>query len=76
MPQSSKARAAETPRDRLYAEIVAVAQTGLERFYAEFPEYAEDDRAKEAANWSLRGVRRILQVLDKYEISDPPEEGR
>ena len=47
-----------------------MAKEGLARYYAEFPDRAGDDRAGDAAAWSLRGIGRILRVLDKYDIRD------
>ena len=61
-------------RADLYARIVAVARDGLARYYSEYPEMANDERAKESARWSMRGVIRILRLLDEYEIE--PRERR
>lgn len=59
------------PRKRAYAEIVTVAKEGLARYYGEYPELLGDKRASEALAWSMRGVARILRLLDKYVITDP-----
>lgn len=57
-------------RKRAYEAIVQVAKEGLARYYAEFPERLGDDRAAEALAWSMRGVARIIRVLDQYDIRD------
>jgi hypothetical protein len=61
-----------TARERCYAEIVNVAPEALARYYAEYPERLLDERAREAQAWSVRGMKRILLILDKYEITDIP----
>ncbi|MBA2720995.1 MAG: hypothetical protein H0U52_17400 [Chloroflexi bacterium] len=57
-------------RKRAYEEIVKVAKEGLARYYAEFPDRLGDDRAADALAWSMRGVGRIIGVLDRYDIRD------
>lgn len=57
-------------RKRAYEQVVAVAKEGLARYYAEFPERIGDERAADALAWSMRGVKRILRVLDQYDIRD------
>ncbi len=59
-----------TARERLRAEIVALVKDGLKRYYQEFPERAEDERAGDALAWSWRGAKRVLDVIDRYEIRD------
>lgn len=57
-------------RKRAYEEIVRVAKEGLARYYAEFPERIGDERAADALGWSMRGIGRIIRVLDGYDIRD------
>lgn len=64
------------PRKRLYADIVTLAKEGLARYYAEYPELLGDKRAKEALDWSLRGVGRILRRLDQCDITDKPSKAK
>ena len=59
-------------QERCYAEIVNEATEGLARYYREYEERIDDQRSKDAQEWSMRGVKRILKVLDKYEISEKP----
>lgn len=63
-------------RKRAYEEIVRVAKEGLARYYAEFPERLGDERANDALAWSMRGIGRVLRVLDAYEIRDRKAEVR
>ncbi len=60
-------------RKRAYEQIVAVAKEGLARYYAEFPERLGDERAADALAWSMRGVGRMIRVLEQYEIRDRPK---
>ncbi len=60
------------PRKRAYAQVVAIAKEGLARYYLEFPDRLTDERAADALAWSMRGVGRIIKVLDQYEIRDRP----
>lgn len=55
-------------RQELYDKIVQMTRDGISRYYAEYPEYIGDDRANEALEWSLRGIARILHLLDDYDI--------
>ena len=57
-------------RKRLAEDIVRVAKEGLARYYAEFPERIGDERAADALAWSMRGVGRILRLLDNYDVRD------
>ena len=59
-----------TARERLRAEIVAVVKEGLKRYYQEFPERVDDERAGDALAWSWRGAKRVLDAIDHYEIRD------
>ncbi len=59
-------------RKRAYEQIVTIAKEGLARYYAEFPELIGDERAKDALAWSMRGIGRIIRVLDQYDIRDRP----
>lgn len=59
-------------RKQAYEQIVTLAKEGLARYYAEFPERLGDDRAGDALAWSMRGIGRILRVLDQYEIRERP----
>lgn len=59
-----------TARERLRAEIVAVVKEGLKRYYQEFPERVADERSGDALAWSWRGAKRVLDVIDRYEIRD------
>ncbi len=63
-----------TPRQRLYTSIVQMTRTGLERYYKEHPDRLGDARSFDAAEWSMRGIQRILAEIDKYEVMD--REGR
>lgn len=63
-------------RQRCYDEVVAEAKEGMERYYREFPERAQDGRAKDALDWSLRGIGRILRILDRYEITEKEGKGQ
>lgn len=56
-------------RKELYAAIVAQARDALARYYAEWPERLDNERSKDALEWSMRGVGRILRLLDGYEIT-------
>ncbi len=66
----------DSVRDRVYTEITQVAKEGLARYYGEYPELLGDDRAKEALAWSMRGIKRILRVLDGVEITDRPAKAK
>lgn len=57
-------------RKRVYSQIVALAKEGHARYYAEFPERLADERSTEALSWSMRGIGRIIRVLDEYDIRD------
>lgn len=59
-------------RKRCYEQVVTSAKEGLARYYAEFPERLGDERAADALAWSMRGVTRIIRVLDQYDIRDKP----
>lgn len=59
-------------RQRAYEQIVTLAKEGLARYYQEFPERLGDDRASDALAWSMRGIGRIVRVLDQYDIRDRP----
>ncbi len=59
-------------RKRLYAQVVAIAKEGLGRYYAEFPDRIGDERAADALAWSMRGVGRLIKVLEQYDIRDKP----
>ncbi len=59
-------------RKRVYAELVTIAKEGLARYYLEFPERLADDRAADALAWSMRGVGRMIRVLDQYDIRERP----
>jgi hypothetical protein len=60
----------KTARERLRAEIVKVMTDSFKRYAAEFPERIDDERNRDAVAWSYRGMGRILQALDGYEIRD------
>ncbi len=59
-------------RKQAYEQIVAIAKEGLARYYAEFPERLGEERAADALAWSMRGIGRIIRVLDQYDIRDRP----
>ncbi len=59
----------KTERQQLYDRIVIEAQAGLSRYYSEFPERTGDARAEDALAWSLRGIGRILKILDEYDCT-------
>lgn len=62
-------------RKKCYEQVVTVGKEGLARYYAEFPERLADDRANDALAWSMRGIGRIIRVLDQYEIRERPVKG-
>ncbi len=62
----------DASRKRCYEQLVAVAREGLARYYAEFPDRLGDERAADALAWSMRGVGRMIRVLDQYDIRDKP----
>jgi len=59
----------DADRQRCYSEINEVVKVAMERFVAEFPEYADDDRHREALAWSVRGITRVYHILDRYIIT-------
>lgn len=59
-------------RKRAYGQIVVIAKEGLARYYAEFPERIGDERATDALAWSMRGIARIIRVLDEFDIRERP----
>lgn len=65
----------DSVRNRAYTEIAQAAKEGLARYYAEFPDRLGDERAADALAWSMRGINRILRVLDGYEIRERPSKG-
>lgn len=64
----------DTARERLRQAMVQEAKDGLARYYHEFPERIGDERATDALAWSLRGVQRMVRLLDQYDIRDKPPE--
>lgn len=63
----------DAARQRAYEQIVTIAKEGLARYYQEFPDRLGDDRAADALAWSMRGVARLIRVLDQYDIRDRPK---
>jgi hypothetical protein len=59
----------QAAREQLYEKIIISAREGLARYYMEFPDRIGDVRAKDALEWSLRGVSRLLRIIDEYEVS-------
>jgi hypothetical protein len=59
-------------RQRCYDEVVACVRDGLARYYLEFGDRLGDQRAADAVEWSLRGLERILEILDEYGITELP----
>ena len=56
-------------RKELYAAIVAQARDSLARYYSEWPERLDNERSKDALEWSMRGIGRVLRLLDGYDIT-------
>jgi DNA-binding protein Fis len=63
----------KSAKETLRKEIVEEAKQGLARYYMEYPERLDGERSKDAYDWSLRGVIRILALLDKYDIRSARE---
>ncbi len=59
----------KTERQVLYDRIVKETRDALARYYSEFPERTGDARAEDALAWSLRGIGRILKILDEYDCT-------
>lgn len=60
-------------REELYERLMAEAEEGLRRYYAEYPERANDLRSADAIAWSQRGLRRVLRCLDEYDFKKKTE---
>lgn len=60
----------QSARAKLYADITEIMKDSFERYGGEFPDRIGDERNIEAVSWSIRGLNRILRLLDKYEISE------
>ncbi len=56
-------------RKELYAKIVAEARDALGRYYLEYPDRLDGTRSKDGLEWSLRGIGRLLGLLDGYDIT-------
>ena len=59
-----------------YAAIRKVMGDGIVHYYRNNPKQLDDARSKAAIEASMQGLRRILAVLDGYQISftEPLEE--
>ena len=75
-PQAARPPDQRSARQRAYDEIVAEAKSGLSRYYAEYPDRLADERSRDAVAWSTRGISRVLRILDRYEISDLPNDAQ
>ncbi len=69
-PTSQPEFPARTARARCYAEIVASVKEGFARYLLEYPERLGDERNNDAQAWSLRGLTRVIKILDRYAITD------
>ena len=49
---------------------MADMKAGLSRYYAEHSDRLGDTRSGDAVAWSTRGIKRILLLLDGYDIQD------
>ena len=67
--QTNQSPRNKTERQVLYDRIVVEAKDGLARYYQEFPDRLGDQRAEDALAWSLRGIQRILKILDEYDCT-------
>lgn len=61
-----------TARQECYKRIVALVKRQLESYYRRYPERSVDERSKDAEDWSIRGIRDILSILDTYDIKYYP----
>jgi hypothetical protein len=69
MPSSGERRRADNAdRRRLYDGISAVFKDGFARYYGEFPERLGDARSSDGLAWAMRGLARVLQLIDGYEV--------
>ncbi len=73
--KSARAPKKETPprgaaRERCYAAIVADMQAGISWYYGIHKDRLGDARSGDAVAWSEQGLKRILKVLDGYDITD------
>lgn len=59
-----------TPRQKCYTEIKALMRDDITTFYKENPDKFGDERSQVAIDISLKGLGRILMILDKYEIGE------
>lgn len=66
----------ERARAKCYAELRACMSAGIREYYGEFPDRLADVRSVAALEHSMRGLQRILDVLDRYEIRERPAGGR
>ncbi len=48
-------------------------KAGVARYYTEYPDRLSDTRSVDAVAWSMRGMRRVLQILEQYDIQDRPQ---
>ncbi|HXI18487.1 MAG TPA: hypothetical protein VNM48_19150 [Chloroflexota bacterium] len=51
---------------------MADMKSGIARYYGEHSDRLGDSRSADAVAWSTRGIRRILQILEQYDIQDQP----
>lgn len=56
-------------RTECYQEIRYCLKKGLQDFYRSNPDLLMDERSKLAIDASMEGLRCMLQILDKYEIT-------
>lgn len=54
-------------RDECYARMRQAMKDGIARYYMRFPERL-DTRAKDALDYSVRGLEAMFHILDTYEI--------
>lgn len=60
-------------RQDCYRRIIELMKRQLEAYYRRYPERSVDERSKDAEDWSIRGIRDIISVLDSYVIEYYPD---
>ncbi len=55
-------------RSECYARVRSVMRDGIAAFYTSHPTLFGDTRSQDAVDHSLVGLRKILDVLEDYEI--------
>lgn len=56
------------PRINAYTRIMEMMQKGMQRYIEAHPEWAGDERNKEAVRASVGGMRGIFRILEDYDI--------